>query len=175
MTAEPLALRVPASPVRAFVGVGSNLNHPLQQVRRAFDALGRLPGTSLVARSALYRSAPMGPADQPHYINAVACLETAASPLALLGELQAIERRHGRVRGNERWGPRTLDLDLLLYASLEINDAQLRVPHPGLHERAFVLYPLHDIAPEIEIPGRGTLAEVLRSVPEDDLCRVAAR
>ncbi len=146
--------------VTAYIGLGSNLADPQARLRRAFAELAQLPQSQLRVRSSLYRSAPMGPQDQPDYLNAVAALETALPPLALLAELQAMEAAHQRVRG-ERWGPRTLDLDLLLYADQTIDLPTLTVPHPGLYERNFVLYPLAEIAPGLVIPGVGVLDELL--------------
>jgi 2-amino-4-hydroxy-6-hydroxymethyldihydropteridine diphosphokinase len=143
------------STVTAYLGLGANLDDPARQVRRAFDELAALPASRLVSRSPLYKSPPLGPPDQPDYVNAVAVLETTLSPLELLAGLRAIEVRHGRKRDGSRWGPRSLDLDILLYGDLVLESPELRLPHPGLHERAFVLYPLYDVAPELEIPGRG--------------------
>ncbi|MEJ2480973.1 MAG: 2-amino-4-hydroxy-6-hydroxymethyldihydropteridine diphosphokinase [Acidihalobacter sp.] len=157
--------------VQAYVGLGSNLDQPEEQLLRALDELSRLPGTRLSASSGLYRNPPMGPVPQPDYVNAVAALETGLSPLELLDGLQAIEQAHGRMR-IERWGPRTLDLDLLLYAERVIDEPRLQVPHPGLHERPFVLYPLAEIAPELIIPGRGSLAEWLAQCPSSGLARI---
>jgi 2-amino-4-hydroxy-6-hydroxymethyldihydropteridine diphosphokinase len=144
---------------RAFVGLGANLDDPGRHVRTAFEDLDRLPGSRVVARSSLYRSAPVGPPGQPHYINAVAELETALEPEALLDALQSIEAAHGRVRA-ERWGPRTLDLDLLLYGGREIRTPRLSVPHPEMARRNFVLAPLLEIAPHVEIPGLGPAAPI---------------
>ncbi|UCE89170.1 MAG: 2-amino-4-hydroxy-6-hydroxymethyldihydropteridine diphosphokinase [Pseudomonadota bacterium] len=144
----------------AWIGLGSNLQDPVNQVRTALVELDAIPDTHLVRHSRLYRSAPMGPADQPDYINAVAMLETTLSPRGLLDELRAIESRHGRVRGGPRWGPRTLDLDLLLFGERRIAQADLTVPHPGLHVRAFVLYPLVEIAPDLTIPGHGRVRDL---------------
>ena len=146
--------------MKAYIGLGSNLADPQTRLRRAFTELAQLPKSQLVAQSSLYRSTPMGPQDQPDYLNAVVALETALSPLALLAGLQAVEAAHQRVRG-ERWGPRTLDLDLLLYADQTIDLPTLTVPHPGLYERNFVLYPLAEIAPRLVIPGLGVLGELL--------------
>ncbi len=147
--------------VPAFIGLGSNLDGPVEQVRRALDALTSLGGSRLAAASRLYRSDPVGPPGQPDYINAVAKLETRLAPGRLLDELQRIERRQGRVRG-ERWGPRTLDLDLLLYGDLAIDEPRLRVPHPRLAERMFVLRPLAELlASDAELPGLGRLDELL--------------
>lgn len=151
--------------VAVYIGIGSNLGDPMNRVRQAFAALEGIPRTRVKACSPLYRSEPVGPADQPDYINAVACLETELDPRALLEELQAIEQRQGRVRTWQRWGPRTLDLDILLYDDLELSAQDLILPHPRLHERAFVLYPLRDIAPHLLIPGRGDLETLLRACP----------
>ena len=147
-------------PVAAYVGLGSNLDDPVAQLTRAFAELAALPDTRLMARSPLYRSAPMGPQDQPEYINAAAALATGLAPQALLQALFAIERAHGRRRDAVRWGPRTLDLDLLLYADLVLREPGLTLPHPGVHERAFVLYPLADIAPALGVPGHGSVSDL---------------
>jgi 2-amino-4-hydroxy-6-hydroxymethyldihydropteridine diphosphokinase len=157
--------------VIAFIGLGSNLEQPEKQIRQAIPALDRLPQTRLIRCSALYRGPPMGPKDQPDYINAVAMVETSLQPEALLVELQGIEQQQGRVR-ERRWGPRTLDLDLLLYGDRVIDTPLLKVPHPGMHERPFVLHPLREIAPDQEIPGRGTILSLVENCPADDLKRV---
>lgn len=147
--------------VTAYVGIGSNQEQPIRQVRSAMAELAALPGSSLRATSRLYRSAPLGPASQPDYINAAVALDTALPAEKLLAELQAVERRHGRVRAAVRWGPRSLDLDLLLYGDATLNTADLTVPHPGVSERLFVLYPLADIAPDLDVPGHGPVATLL--------------
>lgn len=157
---------------RAYVGVGSNLDDPLKQVRQALAELDSIARTRCVLRSSLYRSAPMGPQDQPQYVNAVAGLDTELAPLDLLHALQAVEERHGRTRSALRWGPRTLDLDLLMYADRQIESAELTIPHPGLHERPFVLYPLAEIAADLIVPGRGSLAELVAALPAAELERV---
>jgi 2-amino-4-hydroxy-6-hydroxymethyldihydropteridine diphosphokinase len=144
----------------SYVGIGSNLQDPRAQVAQAFDELARLPRTRLSARSSLYRSAPLGYAAQPDFINAVAELDTALGAHALLAELQAIEARHGRSRSFAN-APRPLDLDLLLYGDTRIDEAQLVVPHPRMHQRAFVLQPLLEIAPQAQIPGLGSAATLL--------------
>jgi len=166
-----VAARVPAAtaPARAFVGLGANLDDPVGHVRRAFSDLGRIPATRCVLRSGLYRNPPLGPADQPDYINAVAGLDTGLAAEALLDALQAIERAHGRVRGAVRWGPRTLDLDLLLYGDRCRDDPRLTLPHPGLHRRAFVLYPLREIAPGLVIPGCGPVEALAACCPGVEL------
>ena len=132
----------------AYVGIGSNLGDPRAQVLQAFDELGRLPQTRLVKKSSLYRSAPLGYTAQPQFVNAVAELETGLAAERLLAELQAMEARHGRQR-SFRNAPRTLDLDLLLFGDLELDSSTLKVPHPRMRERAFVLRPLLEIAPQL--------------------------
>ena len=159
---------------QAVIGLGSNLQQPLNQVQQAVTELAEIPRTRLLKVSSLYRSLPMGPTDQPDYINAVAELETELEPHALLDALQIIEQQHGRVREGERWGPRTLDLDILLYSDAVIADERLQVPHPGIAERAFVLYPLAEILPEIAIPGLGSLRDLLGTCPDDGLERLKA-
>jgi len=147
----------------AFVALGANLDDPTAQVTAAFGELAALPQTRLIKRSSLYRSAPVGYREQPDFINAVAQIETALAPRALLAALLAIEHSHGRVR-EFRNAPRTLDLDLLLYGGLQYHESGLTLPHPRLHERAFVLVPLAEIAPAVRIPGHGTAADLLRTV-----------
>jgi 2-amino-4-hydroxy-6-hydroxymethyldihydropteridine diphosphokinase len=157
--------------VAAYLGLGSNLDGPEGQVRRALSELQLLPDSTLISHSGLYRSRPLGGMDQPDYVNAVAVLETELEPLELLQQLQSIEAWHGRTRG-ERWGARTLDLDLLVYGTAVIDITELQVPHPGLKERAFVLYPLHEIAPDLEIPGMGRVAELLEDCSPDGLKKI---
>jgi len=156
----------------AAVGLGSNLDDPVDQVQRALRRLAELPRTELRAASSLYRNPPMGPQDQPDYVNAAALLTTELAPLDFLTELQGIEAAHGRVRAI-RWGPRTLDLDLLLWGEEELRLPTLTVPHPGLHERVFVLYPLAEIGPDLWVPGFGRVRELARRFPESELVRVA--
>lgn len=157
---------------RAYIGIGSNLEHPETQLRRAFRALAELPASRCVACSPLYRSAAVGgPPDQPEYLNAVVAVDTTLQPEALLTALQAIEATQGRVR-TVRWGPRTLDLDLLLYDDLVLDGPRLTLPHPRLHQRAFVVYPLYDIAPDLKIPGQGLLSELLKKIPQSTLARL---
>jgi 2-amino-4-hydroxy-6-hydroxymethyldihydropteridine diphosphokinase len=132
----------------AYVGIGSNLDDPVAQVRAAFDELDRMPHTRLLKKSSLYRSAPLGHAAQPDFINAVARLETGLPAERLLAELQGIETRRGRKRSFPN-APRTLDLDLLLFGDLRLSSPALTVPHPRMHERAFVLKPLLEVAPEL--------------------------
>lgn len=148
----------------AWVGLGANLGSPSQTLVEAFGDLESLRGTRLVARSRLYRSSPWGPVPQPDYVNAVASLETHLEPMVLLEALLAIETRHGRVREGERWGPRMLDLDLLLYGEAVIATPKLTVPHPRMAGRAFVLLPLAELAPDLEVPGAGRVSELLARV-----------
>lgn len=155
----------------AFVGVGSNLRGPAAQVRQAIAALARVEATRLVRSSSLYRNPAVGPGRQPDYVNAVAEIDTQLAPHALLDALQAIEAGMGRVCGPVRWAPRVIDLDLLLYGERRIDDERLEVPHPRIAERPFVLYPLAEIAPRLEIPGVGPLADLLRGVSDDALSR----
>jgi 2-amino-4-hydroxy-6-hydroxymethyldihydropteridine diphosphokinase len=152
--------------VVVYVGIGSNLNGPVDQVTCALDELGEIPDSCCFACSRLYSSKPMGPPDQPDYVNAVAGLSTRLGAYDLLGQLQRIEDAHGRVR-KAHWGPRTLDLDLLLYGEQVIDTPKLKVPHPGLHLRPFVLYPLQEIAPAaLHVPGRGILNKLVEQCPE---------
>lgn len=146
----------------AYVGLGGNLGDPAAQLRTALEAMGRLPGTRVVATSRFYRSAPMGPPGQPDYCNAACELDTALAPRALLDALIDIERAAGRIRGAERWGPRRLDLDLLHVVGVEMNEPGLHLPHPGIGKRNFVLVPLAELAPMLEIPGLGRVAERAR-------------
>jgi 2-amino-4-hydroxy-6-hydroxymethyldihydropteridine diphosphokinase len=141
----------------AYIGIGSNLDRPRAQVERALDELAEFPRSRLAARSSLYASAPLGYAAQPEFVNAVARLDTDLAPLELLSRLQAIENGHGRERSFAN-APRTLDLDLLLFGEQRIATPELVVPHPRMHERAFVLLPLLEIAPGLTIPGRGGAA-----------------
>lgn len=149
----------------AYIGLGSNLESPVAQIKSARLAISALDSVDELAFSSLYASTPMGPQDQPDYVNAVMAVATGLSPLDLLHALQAIELEHGRVRGIQRWGARTLDLDLLLYGDQQIDTAELTVPHKGIAERAFVLYPLRDCAPDLVIPGKGKLSDLLGYCP----------
>jgi 2-amino-4-hydroxy-6-hydroxymethyldihydropteridine diphosphokinase len=159
--------------VQAFIALGSNLGDPQAQVRGGFDELKHLPGVLLLAGSSLYASAPVGYAEQPDFINAVAKIETTLGAHELLEALLAIERRHGRQRDIPN-GPRTLDLDLLLYGTMQLEQAGLTIPHPRMHERAFVLMPLVEIEPECVIPGRGRAAEWLAKCANQVIKSVAS-
>ena len=158
--------------ITAYIGLGANLDQPLAQVEGAARQLAALPDSQLLALSPRYASAPMGPQDQPDYVNAVAALATRLSPLALLDALQAIEQAHGRQR-LVRWGARTLDLDLLLYGDQLINEPRLTVPHPGMLERAFVLVPLLDVAPTLVLADGRPLATIVASHHRQALTRLS--
>ena len=149
---------------QVYIGLGSNLADPRAQVERALQTLAALPRTTLARRSRLYRSAPWGRADQPEFVNAVAALRTELSPRELLDALLAIERAAGRARDATRWGPRVLDLDILLFGDRVIDEPGLHVPHPHLHERAFVLLPLAEIAADMIVPGRGRVDELAQRI-----------
>jgi len=145
----------------SYIGIGSNQQNPAQQAQQAIQALNNLPNSKLINCSSLYSSTPMGPQDQPDYVNAVAQIDTQLSAIELLDELQAIELNQGRVRKENRWGPRTLDLDIILYDDQQINSERLIVPHYGMHEREFVLYPLAEIAPNLTLPNGTLLSQLL--------------
>lgn len=146
--------------VQACIGIGSNLNNPRQQVMAAIERLDKLPGCQVLRRSSLYRSAPFGPVKQDDFINAVVVLETTVPADSLLVRLKEMERTQGRVARAERWGPRVIDLDILLYGSEPIDLPGLTIPHPGIASRNFVLLPLREIAPDLVIPGLGPLDEL---------------
>lgn len=167
-----VARAVVRRPVRAYLGLGSNLNGPARQLRAALACLRREPGVAVLKESSFYRSPPLGPADQPDYVNAVASIRTTLEPLELLDVLKAIEAARGRVRNTTRWGPRVIDLDILLYGDTRIRTRRLEVPHPHLGERAFVVLPLHEIAPALTIPGCGRLQDLLAAVPRESLSRL---
>lgn len=149
-----------AAPHQACIALGANIGDPLRQVEAGFAALAALPATRLIARSSLYRSAPVGYADQPDFVNAVALIETALDPHALLAALLATERVHGRVREFAN-APRTLDLDIVLYADRVVHEPGLTIPHARMLERAFVMVPLAEIAPAMVVPGHGRVRELV--------------
>lgn len=153
----------PATAHTAYIGLGSNLSDPAGHVRAALAALDRIAATRLRKSSSLYRSAPVGYAEQPDFVNAVAQVETELGPQALLAELLALEQAHGRIREIPN-GPRTLDLDLLLYDEATIREENLVVPHPRMHERGFVLVPMSEIAPDANVPGIGPVAQLLERI-----------
>jgi 2-amino-4-hydroxy-6-hydroxymethyldihydropteridine diphosphokinase len=156
----------------AYIGLGSNLAEPVAQIKSAHAAIAAIPGVKELAFSGLYHSLPMGPQNQPDYVNAVMCVSTGLLPMDLLRSLQAIENDQGRVRKGERWGARTLDLDVLLYGDQIIDLPDLTVPHPGLAERSFVLYPLVEIAPHLFVPGKGAIADLISQCPLSGLKRL---
>nr|WP_269144508.1 2-amino-4-hydroxy-6-hydroxymethyldihydropteridine diphosphokinase [Methylicorpusculum oleiharenae] len=154
--------------------MGSNLNDPGQQIKSARIAIAETDKISEVAFSSLYRSLPMGPQDQPDYVNAVMSVATELEPFELLRCLQAIENEQGRVRTGLRWGARTLDLDLLIYDQIQLADPVLTLPHSGLPDRAFVLYPLYEIAPDLVVPGYGPLTALLEHCPQAGLQQLSS-
>jgi 2-amino-4-hydroxy-6-hydroxymethyldihydropteridine diphosphokinase len=158
-------------PQVVYIGLGSNLAQPIQQIERALQALTQVPQTILSHYSSLYRSKPLANMQQPDYINAVAELQTNLAPWDLLQQLQRIEQQQGRVRG-ERWGARTLDLDILLYNQEISTDPQLTLPHPGLLQRSFVLYPLYECCPNLLLPNGISLADALTHCSANDLIRI---
>jgi 2-amino-4-hydroxy-6-hydroxymethyldihydropteridine diphosphokinase len=159
----------------AYVALGSNLADPRRQVGSAFEALAGLPGARLVARSALWRTRPVGPQDQPDFVNAVAGLVTTAGPRDFLESLQSIERRLGKTEPAVRWGPRVIDLDLLVFGDERVAETGLTLPHPGLHQRNFVLYPLAEIAAELWVPGLARVCRLRERVSPAGIERLAAR
>ena len=157
----------------AYIGLGSNLNGPSRQLESTFELLDAIPATRLMEQSSLYRSAPFGGIEQPDFVNAVvAAVLTQLSASDLLAELQRIETERGRERGDVRWGPRVLDLDLLVYSTQKIDEPELIVPHPGIGERNFVLLPLGEIAPDLNIPGLGRVANLDVSSSEPSISRI---
>lgn len=159
----------------AYIGIGSNLSDPREQVLGALVRIAAIDGVRLVRSSRLYRSPPLGPADQPDFVNAAAGVITVLAPRALLAELHALERAAGRPEKRERWGPRVLDLDLLVYGRERSSDPALLLPHPGIVERSFVLYPLAEVAPDLDVPGLGRVAELKRRVSAHSIRLLDAR
>ena len=155
--------------VRAYIGLGSNLDNPVAQVLEAVEELVMIPDTILAARSSLYSGRPMGPEEQPDYVNAVVALDTLLSADELHRALVSIEDQQGRTRDGKKWGPRIIDLDLLLYGNSTIDTDTLTVPHPGMHERDFVIVPLEEIAGNVKIPGRGFLYSLINKCKSHSL------
>lgn len=155
--------------ITAYIAVGSNLADPVSQAKQAIEALKALPDSEFIKASELYSSTPMGPQNQPDYINAVVAIKTNLTPLQLLDCTQAIELEQGRVRKDERWGPRTLDLDIILYGNEVINSERLTIPHYGMKEREFVLYPLAEIAPSLQLPDGTEVSSLLNQVDRNGL------
>ena len=158
--------------IKVYIGLGSNLNDPQAQLKKATVALGTIPSSSVVKTSSFYKSKPVGPQDQPDYINAVVELATGLSAPVLLDYLQGIENEHGRQR-EQRWGARTLDLDILLFGEEVIHDDRLVVPHVEMHKRGFVLFPLEEIAPDCVIPDIGSVHALLQQVNTDDMVKLS--
>jgi 2-amino-4-hydroxy-6-hydroxymethyldihydropteridine diphosphokinase len=156
----------------SFIGIGSNQADPVKQAQQAIKALKTLPDTQFISCSSLYSSSPMGPQDQPDYINAVAQIETQLPALVLLDNLQQIELSQGRIRKDNRWGPRTLDLDIILYDNQEINNTRLTIPHYGMTVREFVLYPLQEIAAQLILPDGTPLSQLIEACDKNGLQRV---
>lgn len=152
-----------------YIGLGANLNDPLVTVQTAMDKLAELNDCELVAKSKVYVSKPMGPADQPDYVNAVALLKTALSPHQVFELTSQIEQEHGRTRDGEHWGPRTLDLDILIYGAHTISDHTLTIPHYGLKEREFVVYPMLDIDSDLVLPCGTKLQNIAKTLPFNDM------
>ena len=159
--------------IRVYIAIGSNLGNPLEKASLAIAALKQLPNTQFVCCSSLYSSKPMGPSDQPDYVNAVAIVDTLLEPLDLLDQTQRIELEFGRERKDERWGPRTLDLDILLFGDLQINSERLTVPHYGMKVREFVLYPLAEIAPDLHLPDGSAVTDLVAVVDRNGLTAIA--
>ncbi|MCP4597716.1 2-amino-4-hydroxy-6-hydroxymethyldihydropteridine diphosphokinase [Neptuniibacter sp.] len=166
-----MTANTPSLKVRCFIGLGSNLEDPVSQVKQALQELAELPDSRFIKASSLYSSAPVGPQDQSDFVNAVAEMETTLEAHALLDQLQSLEQKHQRVR-ERHWGPRTLDLDLLLYGTEQINSERLTVPHAFMQERSFVLYPLAEIAADTEIPNIGSLSQLLVACPMGTLAKI---
>ena len=158
----------------ATVALGANLGSPIITLNRAIKQIARLPTSKLIARSGAYRSRPLGPSTQPDYVNRVVMIETCLAPLALLNRLQNIERKFGRrqgVRQGLRWGPRNLDLDIISYGNKFIRSKKLTIPHTSVDKRLFVLKPLAEIAPQLFIPGKGKVCDLLAALEDDKSCR----
>ena len=175
MNAAPVGLAPPGDLPRwlpAYVGIGSNLDDPRRQVERAFEALSELPRSHLVLRSPLYRTRPFGEVVQPAFVNAVAAFMTRLAPEELLAELRRVERVLGREAPRERWGPRLIDLDLLVVGRETRATDSLTLPHAGIAERDFVLYPLADIAPDLDVPGLGSVAALRARVADRGIERL---
>ena len=151
-----------------YIGLGSNMGNPKQHINSALKSLGDIQSTRIMQTSSLYKSKPVGPQDQADYINAVVQIDTELSPLELLDELQTIENQHGRVR-KERWGPRTLDLDILMFGNEVINHERLIIPHPEISKRCFVLVPLAELAPDCVIPDKGKVKDLISNVDQEGL------
>ncbi len=162
-----------SSPITAYIGLGSNLSKPIKQIEKAIEKIGIIPKSRLLSVSSLYLSKPMGPQDQNHYINAVLALETALSAIELLNALQSIENNAGRVRKENRWGARILDLDIILFGNEIINTDRLTIPHYGMSEREFVLLPLAEIAPELILPNGESITELSQNIAINSMVKLS--
>jgi len=158
--------------MQVWLGLGSNQRHPAARLSEALDYLGRVDGISVTATSSFYRTPPWGDEEQDDFINAVSSIETSLAPLALLAETQAIETRIGRRQSSRPWGPRVIDIDLLLYGDLTCSLDGLEIPHPYMHERAFVLVPLAELNASLEVPGHGRVGDLLRTIDCRDIRRL---
>ncbi|MFV2060592.1 MAG: 2-amino-4-hydroxy-6-hydroxymethyldihydropteridine diphosphokinase [Gammaproteobacteria bacterium] len=154
-----------------YIGLGSNLDEPINQIRVAIDEIKSVKNFTFVASSSLYKTPPMGPQDQPDYINAVVKIKSNMPALALLDKMQALEQVHGRVR-LEKWGARSLDLDILLFGQQQIDTERLKIPHPGLYDRAFVLYPLLEVEPDLLLPNGVLLVEQVAALGKQDIVKL---
>lgn len=160
------------SGVLAYVGLGSNLGDPVTQLRKALDELARMPGSSLLRHSSFYRTPPWGPVEQADFVNAVAEIRTNLAPRKVLDELLDIERRAGRVRGGEQWGPRIIDLDLLVHGDSRIDEEGLCLPHPRMFQRAFVVVPLAELDASLNLPAFGCIADHLAQLDTSQCLRI---
>ncbi|MFT2089665.1 2-amino-4-hydroxy-6-hydroxymethyldihydropteridine diphosphokinase [Paraglaciecola sp. 2405UD69-4] len=158
--------------IPVYIGLGSNLAEPLRQLQSAVTALKGLPDSRLLQVSSFYGSQPMGPQEQPDYVNSVALIETMLLPEVLLDHTQSIENDQGRQRTGERWGPRTLDVDILLYGQQIISTERLVVPHYGMQQREFVLYPMFEISPDLVLPDGKALKDIVALVPKNGLRKI---
>lgn len=162
-----------SSPITAYIGLGSNLSKPIKQIEKAIEKIGIIPKSRLLSVSSLYLSKPMGPQDQNDYINAVLALETALSAIELLNALQSIENNAGRVRKENRWGARILDLDIILFGNEIINTDRLTIPHYGMSEREFVILPLAEIAPELILPNGESITELSQNIAINSMVKLS--
>ena len=162
-----------SSPITAYIGLGSNLSKPIKQIEKAIEKIGIIPKSRLLSVSSVYLSRPMGPQDQNDYINAVLALETALSAIELLNALQSIENNAGRVRKENRWGARILDLDIILFGNEIINTDRLTIPHYGMSEREFVLLPLAEIAPELILPNGENIKELSQNIALNSMVKLS--
>ena len=162
-----------SSPITAYIGLGSNLSKPIVQIEKAIEKIGIIPQSQLLSVSSLYISKPMGTQDQNDYINAVLALETALSAIELLNALQSIENNAGRVRKENRWGARILDLDIILFGNEIINTDRLTIPHYGMSEREFVLLPLAEIAPELILPNGENIKELSQNIALNSMVKLS--